>query len=261
MAETTNPLDGTRVSFDVEGRGPAVVLLHGSALSRAIWRGLGYVKALKEDFTVLRADLRGHGRSGKPHDPGAYAMELVASDVLAAMDAAGIGSAAVVGYSFGGRTAFSLAAGAPERVERIASLGGTFRSAAGQVERIFFDGYLDALRDGGMQAFVDGFAAAGRPLDPATRAAFLANDPQALVAYFERTEVQEGLPEEELARLELPALLMAGGRDRGRLEDARRAAELMPAARFAELPGRTHASTLFPADEVLGHLRPFLLNR
>lgn len=258
MPNALNPVDRTPIAYDVTGEGPAVVLLHGSALSRAMWRGLGYVGALAGDFTVVRIDLRGHGRSGKPHDADAYRMPLVVGDVLAVLDAEGIPSAAVAGYSFGARVGFALAAAAPERVERLATLGGTYRAQEGQVARIFFDGYLEALRHGGMEGFIDGLDAAGRPLDAATKAAFKANDPQALVAYFERTEEEPGLTEAQLTSLGMPALLMAGTEDTARFDDSRRAASLMPGARFVPLPGRTHASTLFPADEVLAELVPFL---
>ena len=257
MTTATNPSDGTTVAFDASGEGPAVVLLHGSALSRAIWRGLGYVRAL-EGFRVVRLDLRGHGRSEKPHDPAAYAMPLVVGDVLAVLDAAGVGAAHVVGYSFGSRVGFALASGAPDRVASLTTLGGTYRSQRGEVEKVFFPGYLEAIRSGGMAAFAEGYQAAGNVLDPSTRAAFLANDAEALAAYFEATEAGEGLPESVLGQLTLPALFFAGTLDVPRLEQSKRAAELMPNARFVELPGRTHASTLAPAEPILEELVPFL---
>jgi pimeloyl-ACP methyl ester carboxylesterase len=257
VSTAINPTDGTVLSYDASGEGPAVVLLHGSALSRAIWRGLGYVKAL-DGFRVLRLDLRGHGRSGKPHDPEAYAMPLVVEDVLAVLDAEKVERAQLVGYSFGSRVAFALAAERPERVASLVTLGGTYQSQRGQVEKVFFAGYLEAIRSGGMVAFADGFATAGNRLDPATRAAFLANDPEALAAYFAATEAGEGIPEQVLTRMAFPALLMAGTLDRPRHEQSQRAAALMPHARFVELPGRTHASTLFPSGPVLEELVPFL---
>lgn len=235
-----------------------MLLLHGSALSRAIWRGLGYVRAL-DGFRVVRMDLRGHGRSGKPHSPDSYRMPLVVEDVLAVLDAAGAEEPAhFVGYSFGARVAFALAARAPQHVASLVTLGGTYRSQCGEVEKVFFAGYLEALRSGGMPAFADGFAAAGNNLDPSTRAAFLANDSEALAAYFEATERGAGVPEAVLAQLSMPALLMAGTLDVPRFEQSRRAAEIMPHARFVELPGRAHASTLFPAGPVLEELVPFL---
>ncbi|MDN5756563.1 MAG: alpha/beta fold hydrolase [Arthrobacter sp.] len=252
MAETQNPRDGSTISYDISGQGPAIVLLHGSALSRAIWRGLGYVKGL-EGFTVVRIDLRGHGRSSKPHRPQDYAMDLLVGDVVAVLDAEQLASAVIMGYSFGARVAFSLAAAAPGRVEKLVSLGGTFKAQGGQIAEVFFEGYLQALRTGGMQAFVD-----GQQLDPQTRFAFMNNDARALHAYFERTEIEAGIEESVVASLELPALLFAGTRDRRRYLDSRAAAELMPAARFVPLEGRTHGSTLAAVDEVLAQLLPFL---
>lgn len=257
MSTTANPADGTQISYDAGGDGPAVVLLHGSALSKAIWRGLGYVKGL-EGFTVVRVDLRGHGRSGKPADPEAYRMALHTSDVLAVLDAEGIRRAHLVGYSLGARVAFSLAATAPGRSASLTALGGTYRPQRGEVAKVFFPGYLEALRTGSMEAFVEGLDDAGKTVDPATRQAFLANDAGALAGCFAGTEEDPGLPEAVVAQLALPALLMAGTHDRQRLEDSRRAAALMPDARFVELPGRTHASTLAPAGPVLDELLPFL---
>jgi pimeloyl-ACP methyl ester carboxylesterase len=257
VSTTANPADGTEIAYDTAGDGPAVVLLHGSALSKAIWRGLGYTKAL-EGFTVVRIDLRGHGRSGKPAVPDAYRMDLHTADVLAVLDAEGIGRAHLVGYSLGSRVAFSLAATAPGRAASLTALGGTYRPQRGEVAKVFFPGYLEALRSGRMEAFVDGIEAAGKTVDPATRQAFLANDAGALAACFTGTEEDPGLPEAVLAQLALPALLMAGTRDPQRLEDSRRAAAIMPDARFIELPGRTHAGTLAPAGPVLQVLVPFL---
>jgi pimeloyl-ACP methyl ester carboxylesterase len=257
VSTARNPHDGIEISYDAAGDGPAVVLLHGSALSRAIWRGLGYVRAL-DGFRVIRADLRGHGRSDKPEEAEAYRMARHTADVLAVLDAEQAEQAHVVGYSLGSRVAFSLAAAAPGRIASLTALGGTYRPQRGEVAKVFFPGYLDALRSGGIEAFVDGFAAAGKPLDPATRQAFLANDAAALAACFTGTEEDPGLPEAVLAQLTLPALLMAGTRDPQRLLDSRRAAEIMPHARFVELPGRTHAGTLAPAGPVLAELVPFL---
>ena len=72
MSETVNPIDGTPIAFDERGEGPPLLLVHGSALSRSIWRGFGYLAALQDRYRVISIDLRGHGRSGKPHEPEAY---------------------------------------------------------------------------------------------------------------------------------------------------------------------------------------------
>ncbi|MBB2994424.1 alpha/beta fold hydrolase [Paeniglutamicibacter cryotolerans] len=259
MPYAVNPLDGNDIYFDDGATGGrSVLMLHGSALSRSIWRGLGYVKALEPEFNTIRMDLRGHGRSAKPHRAKDYEMELVLADVLAVLDAAEVDSVHVLGYSFGARMGLQLAAAAPGRLRSLTLLGGTYRIDPGALARLFFADYRAALLTGGMEAFVAGMEAESGSLDPATRLAFLSNDPLALAAYFEYTESAPAMSELLLRQLHVPTLLMAGTRDRPRLEDSMRAAELMPDARAIELPGRTHGGTLFPPREILDALLPFL---
>jgi len=262
MAIAHNPSDGVELSWDAVGEGAPLLLVHGSALSKAIWRGFGYTKAFREHFRVITMDLRGHGRSAKPHTQQAYAMDTLVADALAVLDAAGAPAAHYGGYSVGARMGFSLATAAPDRLLSFTSLGGSYRIAPGSIGRLFFPGYDGALGSGGMPAFVDGWEAQmGRPLDAQTRAAFLANDGAALRAYFAQTQADAPVPEEALAAITVPSLLMAGTEDYGRAEDSAHAAALMPNARFVALPGRNHGSTLFPARPVLDEWLPFLLAR
>ncbi|WP_104091373.1 alpha/beta fold hydrolase [Arthrobacter sp. GMC3] len=254
-----NPHDGVELSYDVVGDGEPILLLHGSALSRAIWRGFGYTKAFRENYQVITMDLRGHGRSGKPATQEAYEMSAMVADALAVLDAAGAPRAHVGGYSVGSRIGYSLAVAAPERLLSLTTLGGTFRIQPGSVGQLFFPEYDDALSQDGMAGFVDGWERRiGHPLDPQTRAAFLANDAIALRAYFRQTEAEPALAEATVAAINIPALLMAGTQDPARLADSRRAAELMPNATLVELPGRAHGTTLAPAAPVLSQWLPFL---
>lgn len=259
VSEAFNPVDGTRIAFQETGSGIPLVMVHGSALSRAIWRGFGYVRALKDDYRLILIDMRGHGLSGKPHGRDDYAMSLVIGDLLAVYEAASIDAAHYLGYSFGARVGFTFAETHPERLLSFISAGGSYRIGSGVVSSLFFPGYDEALGSGGMQAFVDGWEAeAGVTLDAATVNAFLANDPMALQAYFRRLDVEEGVDEARLPSIQTPSLLLAGTNDRGRYRDSERAAALMPHARFEPLPGRGHGDTLFPSGPVLDLVRPFL---
>ena len=196
MPHAVNPVDAQTIYFDASDTGaPPVLLLHGSALSRSIWRGLGYVKALEPEFDTIRMDLRGHGRSGKPHDPAAYDMDLVLADVKAVLAATGHESIHIVGYSFGSRVGLALAIKYPSMVRSLTMLGGTHAIEAGQISTLFFDGYLEALKTGDMDAFIAGMEAGGGKLDPATRHAFASNDALALAAYFEATEAGSAVSE------------------------------------------------------------------
>ena len=259
MGEAFNAVDGVRISFQESGAGPAIVLVHGSGLSRAVWRGLGYMKAFEERFRVLTLDLRGHGRSDKPQHEDAYSMDLLVGDILAVLDAAGVQAAHYLGYSAGARVGFSLLASSPGRVETFTSAGGTYRSPAGQIESIFFPGYDQALDRGGVPEFLRQWGeATGREIDPQTAAAFLANDPAALLAYFRRSEGEPGIPEADLRNMDTPTLLLAGTEDPLRHADSERAARLMPAAQFHALPGRNHGQTLIPAGPVVDLVNSFI---
>ena len=259
MGDAFNAVDGVRISFQEQGAGPTIVLVHGSGLSRAIWRGLGYTKALQERFHVVTLDLRGHGRSDKPQHEDAYSMDLLVGDVVAVLDAAGAQAAHYVGYSAGSRVGFSLLASSPDRVKTFTAAGGTYRSPAGQIESIFFPGYDQALARGGMPEFLRQWSiATGRDLDPQTSAALLANDPAALRAYFRRSENEPGIPEPVLRTIDTPTLLLAGTEDPLRHADSERAAQLMPRAQFQALPGRNHGQTLVPAGPVLSMVTSFI---
>ncbi|MEE1618348.1 alpha/beta fold hydrolase [Brachybacterium sp. J153] len=261
MPVIPSPVDGIDLRYDVSGDGPALVLLHGSVLSRAIWRGLGYLAPLAAEHTVIRVDLRGHGGSGTPHEPSAYTQAAFVADLLAVLDAEGHTRAALLGYSLGARVALSCALEHPGRITRLVSLGGSASAQQGAVDAVFFPGVIDAVREDGMEAFC-----AGQGLGPdvssrrarATRTAFLAADPRAVAALLAATDATDGVPDEALAACTVPALWMAGSEDHPRLEQSRRAAALMPDAEFVELPGRDHGGTLFPPEPVLEQVLPFL---
>jgi len=259
MGDAFNAVDGVRISFQESGAGPTIVLVHGSGLSRAIWRGLGYTTALQQRFHVVTLDLRGHGRSDKPQHENDYSMDLLVGDILAVLDAVGAQAAHYLGYSAGARIGFSLLASNPGRVMTFTSAGGTFRSPAGQIESIFFPGYDQALDRGGMPEFLRQWSSAtGREIDPQTSAALLANNPAALRAYFRRSEDEPGIPEADLRKLATPTLLLAGTEDPLRHEDSEQAARLMPEAQFHALPGRNHGQTLIPAGPVLNMVTSFI---
>lgn len=259
MPHAVNPVDAQTIYFDASDTGaPPVLMLHGSALSRSIWRGLGYVKALEPEFDTIRMDLRGHGRSDKPHDPASYSMDLVLHDVSAVLEATGHDSVHLVGYSFGARVGLSLAIKHPAMVRSLTMLGGTHAIEAEHISTLFFEGYLEALKTGDMDAFIAGMESDGGKLDPATRLAFASNDALALAAYFESTEAGSAVSELLLTQLKTPTLLMTGTRDRPRIDHSRVMAAVMPHARLVELEGRTHGGTLFPPQPILEQLLPFL---
>ena len=94
---------------------PVMILSHGFMMDITCWYEHGYVQELKRNFDLLIVDARGHGLSGKPHDPTDYEDKTMARDVLAVMDDAGVKTASFFGFSMGGRTGLELAYIAPHR--------------------------------------------------------------------------------------------------------------------------------------------------
>ena len=73
-------LEGVPIHYTTEGEGEPVVLLHGFAVNADLnWRLVGITERLATEFRVIAVDQRGHGLSGKPHEPASYGMELVAA--------------------------------------------------------------------------------------------------------------------------------------------------------------------------------------
>ncbi|HTM85355.1 MAG TPA: alpha/beta hydrolase [Mycobacterium sp.] len=95
---------------------PTVLLLHGGGQNRFSWKSTGQILA-DRGFHVVALDTRGHGDSDR--SPGAdYALETLAADVLAVLDAIGR-PVAVVGASLGGLTAILAADQAGQQVHKL----------------------------------------------------------------------------------------------------------------------------------------------
>jgi 3-oxoadipate enol-lactonase len=102
-----------RLAYTDEGPGPAVVLLHGFGLSRAMWDE--QVAALGNIYRLIVPDLRGHGKSPAPE--GIPTIDEMADDVVELLDHLAIREPVVVGgLSMGGYVALSVVSRYPERV-------------------------------------------------------------------------------------------------------------------------------------------------
>jgi pimeloyl-ACP methyl ester carboxylesterase len=108
-------LHGHRVNFNIAGRGPAVVLIHGVAGRAAQWDQT--LQLLAESHTVIAPDLLGHGDSAKPR--GDYSLGAHASGIRDLLVGLSIERASVVGHSLGGGIAMQFAYQFPERCERL----------------------------------------------------------------------------------------------------------------------------------------------
>ncbi len=103
-----------------------VVMHHGIGAVRAIWRG--WLPALADQYRVLLFDMRGHGES-RPAESVPLSLALLADDLLAVMDAAGLARAHLVSESIGGTIALAAALRAPDRVHTLTISNGAHAGA------------------------------------------------------------------------------------------------------------------------------------
>lgn len=215
--------DGRRLAYRQSGAGPALILLHGWAMSSVVFAEV--MAELEGAFTLLAPDLRGHGSS----DPGPeYGCEALAADLAEWISALDLQDAALLGWSMGGEVALSLIL-TPDIQRRlralvlvattprfVASKDWTAGLPATQVRALARD-----LRRNYHKAMGDFFSLQfqGEPLAPAryqqilrfaVRAGRLP-EPEVALAGLE-TLAAEDL-RERLPQLELPTLVIHGGLD------------------------------------------------
>ncbi|MTJ81820.1 MAG: alpha/beta fold hydrolase [Telmatospirillum sp.] len=113
---------------DIQGPvdAPVLVLLHSLGTDLHLWDP--QVEKLKEDYRVVRVDIRGHGLSDVDHSP--FSIEDLADDVLGALDSVGIGKVFVAGVSIGGTIAQWMAYKAPHRVRAMIIIDTSLINAA-----------------------------------------------------------------------------------------------------------------------------------
>lgn len=116
--------NGVQIRYVDEGSGEPIVLLHGFSgnLERS-WIDIGVFENLQKDFRVIAFDSRGNGKSGKPHSPDVYGLEMP-RDAIRLLNHLKIQKAHFVGYSFGGHVVAKLLTTNPERFIT-ATLGGS----------------------------------------------------------------------------------------------------------------------------------------
>jgi pimeloyl-ACP methyl ester carboxylesterase len=231
--------DAIRIAYEVVGEGDPIVLIPGFSQSRVAWKAAGFVDAfVARGRQVILLDPRGHGESDKPHEPSAYRLELLATDLTAVLDELEIDQVDLLGYSRGGATAIATAIYRPARVRSII-VGGAHPYAEDMGP------FRDAVA-AGIDGWISVIESNVGPLPTDARAMFLANDATAL-----RAAVAIDRPNlaRELVASGVPALFYAGSED-PRAEAARRFADTTTAT-YVELDGLNHFQAFFATTLVV----------
>ena len=231
--------DGARIHYIEQGEGPPVLLLHGFTGSAATTFGnTGITPALARDFRVIAMDIRGHGRSDKPHRVEQYGTALL-DDITRLLDHLRVRQIDVVGFSMGGELALSYVIAHPERVRR-AVVSGAGLVRQGDPKHAMWKAHGDLLAK--PSASFGHLEFPGFKIDPATiPATDKANDLKALSAIalgMLRLHVDEG----KLRANRVPLLFLIGELDPFK-PGADAAVAVDRNAKMVILPGRDHLNT------------------
>lgn len=116
-------VDGVRVHYQEAGdsNGPPIILIHGFASSTLVWSKV-FLELAARGFRVIAPDLLGYGYSAKPRDFH-YTIGAQSRMVDRLLVALNLDRAIIVGSSYGGAIAATIALDYPERVEKLVLVG------------------------------------------------------------------------------------------------------------------------------------------
>lgn len=259
---------GGRINAESDGSGPPVVLIHAAIADLRAWDAMvpGLVGA---GFRTVRYDYRGFGRTVT--DDVSYSNR---ADLMAVLDAFGIGRAALVGNSMGGMIAIDAAIEFPERVVAVvgvgSGLGGFMADVTPEEEALFAEGDrleaageagLDELADLLVRLWVVGPGAPPDRLDPAIRAAAraMARSASEPGRVHGRPIPLEPRANDRLGELACPVLAVAGALDVSDVvPTAKRLAAGAPNGRAVVLPDAAHLIGLEAPDRLNALIVDFL---
>jgi pimeloyl-ACP methyl ester carboxylesterase len=265
-------VDGLRLRYIEEGRGPAVLFLHGASLGSSAdvyLRNLGPLA--RAGFRAIAFDQPGFGLSEVPAD---FSAAYRRDSIPKFMDALSLKTAALVGHSQAGNAAVQLALKEPGRTTHVIALGtGSLLPPLGG-------------EGGGDEAAARQRTAAGEPTVEDTRKALEATlfhpeliTPEELAlrharsvgrnfeAFVARNAAAEAAPAKEpktplwqrLVELPMPLLLIYGREDRAHAaERAKLLKEKYPQLKIHIVPGCKHLVPWDAAGEFVRLSVPFL---
>lgn len=111
----------TSLHYQITGRGPALVLLHGFLWDSTLWKP--FLPILSQKFKVITIDLLGHGKSGEVNS--VHEMSEIATSVAHILAHEKIEKTRIIGHSMGGYVGLAFAEKFPEQLEALVLLHST----------------------------------------------------------------------------------------------------------------------------------------
>ena len=230
---------------EVAGTGEPVLLLHGGFCSLESLRAQS--DALIQDHQVHAFERPGHGRS--PDIDGEYSYARGVAEALSYLDAAGLESAHIVGYSDGAIIGLLLAMDHPERVRSLTAISANLDPSI----------YADDAEE----TKLDAIEIEERPdLERAHYERLSPDGPEhaevVLAKLFRLWTSEPHIDPADLSRIQAPVLVMSGDRDSIPPSHSLLIASSIPGAQLSIVPGTTHTLIAERPDLVNGLIRDFL---
>jgi 3-oxoadipate enol-lactonase len=258
-------VNGCRISCEVAGSGPPVVLIHGLGATKRIWARLR--DQLAESFTVIAYDLRGSGDTTEIGAGEELSLTVWSDDLRALLGELGVERPALVGHSLGASIALKhTLASAPGDIAALVLMGADpeLSRLAPRMQKV-----VELIGQVGMDEWVSEHWSKNTPFSDTSlarspeildeyRAMVLANDADRYTRTCLAIARSESLVD-QLPDLSQPALVIAGSDDDRTLPEAgRELAAALPAADFVQLAGVGHTMPLEAPGEVGLAVRRFL---
>ncbi len=249
-------IEGVRIAYTRRGRGIPLVLIHGYPLDRSIWE-LAEV-LLDNDFDMVVPDLRGFGESDAA-DAGRSILAY-AEDVAGVMRHVGLAKAIVAGHSMGGYVALALMRQHPEVVAGLGLISSQILPDPPERKQARYAAARDVMTDG-VGPVAESMAAklsADLRVQAAMRALISRQRPAGLVSALEAMAERPDSTD-TVAAATVPVLIVHGAADALiPVERGRSIQEILPKARYVELPAAGHMAMMEDPAAVADALRWFV---
>ncbi len=249
------------VAYRIEGEGPPLYMVHGIGSRAVMWDSI--IPALKDQFTCVSFDLRGHG--GSPAPPVPYTLDQLVEDLEALRARLGHEQIHVIGHSLGGMIGPAYAHAHPHRTLSVSLLS----TAAGRTEedRAKLRGVIAAMEEKGIvpvlgtlveRWYTDGFIAARPDLIEARIRQVNDTPDDVFLSVFHVYAETEMAP--WLHEVGCPCLVLTGELDGACSPRHNRfMADELPCSELVILDDIKHSILIEGPDRVAPHVRDFLL--
>jgi len=149
-------LGDRKISYQEQGDGEPIVLLHGFCCSSDSWKEV--IPLLSQNYRVIAPDLRGYGMSQSTSPTAVIGMEEMAEDIQRLLDVLGIDKVNICGHSMGGYVSLAFAERYTDRLRSLSLVHSTALpdTENGKDARLQS---IKAIEEKGMGTFLEGFIA------------------------------------------------------------------------------------------------------